>query len=218
MLNIKKNQTNKTKKYKYINNNNNSNNTVTIPILILILIIYFLIRNEGFKTSFVKSKHNNKTYEIQDYNEDDQKIGDYIGKIEVFITKFVDYLVKKYPNDDRIQRLEKNSKDTVYKESIFDKDTSSYTINKGEEISICLRQKNKNKTIHDFNTLKFVIIHELGHVMTISEGHTEEWLSNFRFLLREAEKAGLYKPVNYSSNNINYCGVDVTHNPYYNSI
>ena len=132
--------------------------------------------------------------------------------------KFADYLSQNHPNDERIIRLIENLEDTEFKESPFEKGTSSFTINKGELVSLCLRQKNKPKDIHDLNTLMFVVIHELGHVMTVSEGHTQEWMDNFRFLLREAEKCGIYEPVDYSRENINYCGVDVTHNPYYNNV
>lgn len=200
------------------NSNTNSTNKFVIPIIILIMVIVFLVKNEGFTTRLLKSKTNNKKYEIQEYNHKDQDVANLMGTINIFIDNFSTYLINKYPNDERIQRLIKNLKNTEYKESVFEPGTSSYTINKGEEISVCLRQKNQNKTIHDLNTLKFVIIHELGHVITISEGHTDEWYDNFKFLLREARKAGLYNPVNYSNKNINYCGVDVTHNPYYNSI
>jgi len=193
-----------------------------IPIIIIIVLICFIIKKEGFNTVLKKCDYNNKKYEVQDsyYNK---KIVNLIGKIDITIDKFVNYLLKSYNNPNskwykNIRRLEKNLFNTKFKESPFEKNTSSYTINKGEVISICLRQKNKNKTIHDFNTLMFVVIHELAHVMSIKEGHTTEWMDNFRFLLKEGEKAEIYTPINYSINNMNYCGVDVTHNPYYNSI
>ena len=187
-----------------------------IPIIVLILTITLLIKNEGFATIFKTSKHNNKSYEVQDV-KDSQQVANLMGKIELKINKFTKYLIDKYPNDERIIRLQDNLEEIKYKESPFEKGTSSYTINKGELMSICLRQKNALKEIHDLNTLMFVVIHELGHVMTLSTGHTQEWMNNFRFLLKEAEQCGIYNPVDYSEENINYCGVDVTHNPYYNS-
>ena len=187
-----------------------------IPIIVLILTITLLIKNEGFATIFKTSKHNNKSYEVQDV-KDSQQVANLMGKIELKINKFTKYLIDKYPNDERIIRLQDNLEEIKYKESPFEKGTSSYTINKGELMSICLRQKNALKEIHDLNTLMFVVIHELGHVMTLSTGHTQEWINNFRFLLKEAEQYGIYNPVDYSEENINYCGVDVTHNPYYNS-
>ena len=44
----------------------------------------------------------------------------------------------------------------------------------------------------DDNTILFVIIHELAHVMSLSVGHTEEFWSNMKFLLEQAESINLY--------------------------
>ena len=54
---------------------------------------------------------------------------------------------------------------------------TSYTINKGSYIGLCLENK-------DINTLFFVLLHELAHVGTKSVGHTQEFLEFFRFLLK----------------------------------
>ena len=66
--------------------------------------------------------------------------------------------------------------------------------------------------------IAFVLIHELAHVMSITEGHTPEFMTHFRFLLQEAAAANLYEPINYNDDPITYCGVRVTHNPYFNNV
>jgi hypothetical protein len=60
-----------------------------------------------------------------------------------------------------------------------------------------------------------VAIHELGHIMTVSIGHTAEFWQNFRFLLKNAIDLGLYKPIDYKKKPAAYCGMDITDNPYY---
>ena len=80
---------------------------------------------------------------------------------------------------------------------------------------LCLRQKNSNKSIHDDNLLMFVIIHELAHIMSQSVGHNNEFYDNFKFLLRESVKKGIYNPVDFQKTPVNYCGINVTNNPYY---
>ena len=67
----------------------------------------------------------------------------------------------------------------------------------------------------DENTLTFVAIHELSHVMTESVGHKKEFWENFKFLLKNAVNMGIYKPVDYKKNPQPYCGMDITDNPYY---
>ena len=62
----------------------------------------------------------------------------------------------------------------------------------------------------------FVAIHELSHVASESIGHNKEFWDNFKFLLKEATDAGVYKMVDYSSNNTEYCGMTITDNPYFN--
>ena len=82
-------------------------------------------------------------------------------------------------------------------------------------MALCLREKKGNHPFHDYNTLQFVMIHEMAHITSISEGHNQEFINNFRFLLREAKALGYYEPINYSKTPIDYCGIKVTNNPYY---
>ena len=115
--------------------------------------------------------------------------------------------------------MSKNLKSTIIEEAPHKDGESTYTINKGELMKICLRKKIKNKPFHTLNTLMFVVIHELAHVISESIGHNEEFITNFRFLLKEAPKYDIdYEPIDYSENSMEYCGVKVTHNPFYNHV
>ena len=51
--------------------------------------------------------------------------------------------------------------------------------------------------------------------MTESIGHTKEFWQNFKFLLKDAVKMGIYKPVDYKKKPKSYCGMNITDNPYY---
>jgi hypothetical protein len=51
--------------------------------------------------------------------------------------------------------------------------------------------------------------------MTESVGHTDEFWQNFKFLLENAVELKLYTPVDYKKEPENYCGMDITDNPYY---
>src|SRR5690606_25870581 len=60
---------------------------------------------------------------------------------------------------------------------------TSFTKNKGEEISLCLREKQSgNNNFHELNDLLFVFIHELAHVVSIEVNHGAEFWTNFKFL------------------------------------
>ncbi|KAI9206568.1 uncharacterized protein BJ171DRAFT_597244 [Polychytrium aggregatum] len=64
---------------------------------------------------------------------------------------------------------------------------TSYTVNKGTLISMCIRDRQTGEVIPP-NLLMYVMLHELAHVASASEGHNGEFLENFRFLKREAHR------------------------------
>ena len=88
----------------------------------------------------------------------------------------------------------------------------AYSVNKGEELSICIREKDTEKFL-DMNIVIFVAIHELSHIMSKSTGHTDEFWDNMKYLLEEGNKVGIYNPVDYSKNPVNYCGMEINSTP-----
>lgn len=159
-----------------------------------------------------RSTVNGKSYGIQEMLPNAGLSADKIAKLEGFTTDLLEYLAARHPKDVRTRRLLDNLADIKMEESPFEDDTSSYTVNKGELIALCIRNK-EDKDFHDWNTLLFVLIHELAHVASITTGHNQEFIRNFKWLLERANEAGLYQPVDYSKNPITYCGVRVTNNP-----
>lgn len=96
-----------------------------------------------------------------------------------------------------------------------DRDTS-YTIDKGAEIALCLRHASppsKVEEIHDLNTLTFVALHELTHLGIEETGHSLVFMRTFQFLLESAEEAGIYKSPDYYNHPKEYCGIVITYNP-----
>lgn len=159
-----------------------------------------------------RSTVNGKLYGVQEMLPNANLTADRIAKLEQFTNEFMSYLGAKYPKDIRTRRILDNLAEIKMEESPFEDDTSSYTVNKGELIALCIRNK-ENKDFHDWNTLLFVLIHELGHVASVTTGHNQEFITNFKWLLERANEAGLYTPVDYSKSPITYCGVRVTNNP-----
>jgi hypothetical protein len=87
---------------------------------------------------------------------------------------------------------------------------TSYTVNKGEHIYMCIRDDNR---IIDENTIFFVALHELAHIMTISTGHTKEFWTNFRLILKYAIASGLYSYEPYHQRPRAYCGIQIKNTP-----
>jgi hypothetical protein len=142
-----------------------------------------------------------------------------IAKVKQNIQKIVGlYKQDEYVSDKPTQLLvERYRPDSILENSVTSKDTS-YSENKGEKIVICLRDKNDPPAYPfvDMNTVMFVVLHEMAHLMTaeLSSGkHTPEFWANFRRLLEDASRIGIYTPVNYAKSPVDYCGMKITDSP-----
>ncbi len=79
----------------------------------------------------------------------------------------------------------------------------AYTDNKSE-ITLCLVDPDTNQE-YDSNTIMYVALHELAHVVSEGIGHGEEFRQNFSKLLLEGEKLGFYDPTKPMTTT--YCGI-----------
>ena len=177
---------------------------------LFIIFIYLLYQYHYYsKIETVVSKIDNRNYEVQ-VKEDSQEAADLIAKIREKLVLLVSHLIKTYPNDDRIERFKTNFNPDRLKEGIDNPNYTSYSINKGEQIVLCLRTNNK---LMDLNTMMFVVLHEMAHVCSISIGHTEEFWSNFKWILEESINIGIYKKQDFKLQNVEYCGMTITDSP-----
>jgi hypothetical protein len=67
----------------------------------------------------------------------------------------------------------------------------SYTVNK-KDMYLCLR--NEKREYFNKNMIMYVSLHELGHVVCPSIGHTPEFYEIFDRLLNKAIALGIYNP------------------------
>jgi hypothetical protein len=187
-----------------------------IEKIIIVIVTYFLLyliwvfyqeRNH----SFVKSKIDGNSYRVRNLNDKvDQKTADLIAKIVKKINLLIKHLEKTFPDDERTILLTTRFDPKNITEGNGEKNVTSYSINKGEKIVLCLRNRDDNSKLIDLNTILFVVIHELGHVISKSIGHTDEFWDNFKWLLDEAINIGIYQYEDYDINPVKYCGMTIT--------
>lgn len=128
-----------------------------------------------------------------------------------------DFVNKK----SQIEYLKKNYNPDAISESSPNNQYTSYSINKGEKIVFCLRSKTPPYDLVDLNTLMFVSIHELGHLMTRAIGHPPEFWENMKSLLKEAinnvkvpnTNQPIYIAQNFDQKPVKYCGMNITSTP-----
>jgi len=187
-------------------------NTEGFIIIIVTLIAAYYIYNYYSEYGLIKVKSNidNNEYTVQ-IKDDSLEAANLIATVRERLLVLMEHLEKSYGNDDkRVMLLKKNFRPDRLKEGVTTPGYTSYSVNKGEQIILCLRN---NDELVDINTLFFVVLHEFAHLATESIGHTEEFWDNFRWILEESINIGLYIKQDFNIKNVEYCGMSLTSSP-----
>ena len=185
--------------------------TYLLCIVLLYFVYTYFVRKRLFLVK-VKAK-NGKSYLVRNLNNKSDA-ADIVGELSDNLQKLCDDCESKKdtPKKEEITRLVKNFKSREITENIPGSQHVAYSVNKGQELSICIRKKDSEEFM-DRNTIRFVAIHELAHIMTKSSGHTKEFWDNMKYLLEQAVASGMYKAVDYSKFPVDYCGMKITDTP-----
>jgi len=180
--------------------------------VLLVTIIYIYFENKVKEVEYIVSSRDGKKYLVQ--NQKDKLEAAYLlSTIKDNLVNLMKEVDKEGNNKKAVDRMKNNFNPNNITESSQNSKYTSYSINKGEKMVFCLRSRDENNNLEELNILMFVAIHELAHTMTKSIGHTEEFWNNFRYLLKNARKMGIYKRVNYNKTPKRYCGMDITDDP-----
>lgn len=171
----------------------------------------------NYPTVYVTSTVDGKQYKVRDM-PDKQNAANLMAKLRARLEKLCNTLEKKYPDKPQVKQMVRNFRadPSRFIESTPDSEHTSSTVNKGETIYMCLRQREAGdeSLVHE-NVMTFVALHELAHVITESIGHGPDFWNNFGWLLKEAEAINVYKYTDFAAHPVNYCGVYITDSPRY---
>ena len=188
------------------------NEITLIVITITILIIFYYYNKKDI--CYYKSSIDEKFYlvrNIKDKNKASYMIGKIVKDLKL-LTNTCKRNIKKFPHMKLyINRMHNRINGIIFRESSAYSPYTSYTINKGDEMVLCLRSKRTNK-IHNYNILIYVAIHEIGHVACPEIGHTKLFFKINKFLLEQAIESNIYTYDNYNINNKSYCGMNIGNN------
>lgn len=181
--------------------------------IILFIVLYFSITYYNNRNhTYVKADDGNE-YRVQ-IAEDNKESANLLSDAITRVKALLDHLKKSESQDIRTKTLiSRFNPDNITENDPQEMESgvTSYTVNKGEKIVVCLRQRNNNFV--EINTLMYVIIHELAHICDLtSEQHDEKFWNNFEWLLEHAVNIGIYNYVDYSKDQEPYCGMNITSN------
>ena len=185
---------------------------------IILFVVGFIIKiyfeSDMFHLKCIVSDEDGNTYCVRETPKL-ELVADLLARTTEKLKQLVAYLKEEYPNRENVKRLAEKFNPKKISETLPTSKYTAYSENKGEKLAFCTTTTKEGSKLIDENTLTFVAIHELGHVMTESVGHTKEFWQNFKFLLKNAVKIGIYEPIDYKKKPKNYCGMKITDNPYY---
>ena len=165
----------------------------------------------------VKSSVDGRTYKVRDM-ADKQQAADLMANVRLKILLLYNTLKEKFPDKPQIRQWVQNfSPDpNRFEEATPDAEHTSYSVNKGEKVHLCLRQREgESEALVSENVMVFVSLHEMGHVITPSVGHGPDFWNNFAWLLKQAEAINIYQFQDFKAHPVAYCGLSITDSPSY---
>lgn len=178
-------------------------------IFIIVIILFLYIKNFYAEVTYVKSTIDGRNYLVRKL-KDRQQASDMLASINADLQKLINHLVAKFPDRKEIKQLFENYNPNNISEGSAQSGYTSYSVNKGERLILCIRQKDAIDSFVDKNVVMYVAIHELSHLATESIGHDQTFWDNFKFILQEAVSIGIYKKIDFANNPSPYCGLKIS--------
>jgi hypothetical protein len=169
-------------------------------------IICMYVRRYYAEVEYMVSHVDGRNYLVRKM-PDNQEAADRLALLNQKLSKLVQHVSTAFADNPDALRLAKNFNPDNVSEGGMENGYTSYSVNKGERIVMCIRQR--DGSFVDEDVVMYVAVHELAHLMTAEVGHTPTFWANFRFLLREAIEANLYKVVDFAEHPRDYCGIKI---------
>jgi WLM domain len=171
---------------------------------------YAFVKGERSEVEYVRSNVDQRTYlvqKIQKGGATSMQAADALGKIVTDIEALIRHLKEKYPKDERVILIDKRFDPAAISEGSSHTGYTSYSVNKGESVVLCLRQE--DDSFAPPNVVMYVALHELSHLGTKEVGHPPSFWSTFSFILKEAVAIGIYKKQDFAKEPQAFCGITV---------
>jgi len=192
-----------------------------IPWIFLITVIIVAYTAMYFKSgrypmALTESKVDKEYYLVRNL-PDKQEAADRLARVRGKILRLRKFLKQSHMDKPFVKQMIDNFDCTAsrFSESTPDAQYTSYSVNKGEKVFMCLRQRDAKEELVSENIILFVALHEMSHVGTASIGHTPEFWNHFAWVLKQAEETHIYEYTDFAAHPVEYCGVHITDSPTY---
>jgi hypothetical protein len=189
--------------------------------IFIIIVLFFCLRiyyeSDAYNLKCIIASEDGNRYCVRERDKL-ELAANLLAKVTQKMKDIVAYIKEKHPTNLRTIRLVEGFNPKTICETLPTSELTAFSENKGEKIAFCLNTTKEGNRLIDINTLTFVALHELSHIMTKSIGHKQEFWQNFKFILQNAKEAGIYEPIDYKKEPQEYCGMKINDNPYYDLV
>jgi len=187
---------------------------MTQEILVGILIIIIIYLLYSIKTSgLVHAEFEGQIYLVQDHENKSQAI-DFLKRLKNDLDKIAQKSLERAKDDknsdfeEYISIIVRRLNTVFIREVEKDSPYTSYSVNKGEELVFCLRNKETHE-FYDYNKVLYVAVHEIAHIGCPEVGHTKLFFELNKYILETAKNNNMYTMVDYNTNPEEYCGIQI---------
>lgn len=179
-------------------------------LFVMTFVLLMYLYSNSSEVELVKSSVDGRTYLVRSL-PNKREAADVLARLNEKLVRLVRHVMAKHGKQNPgVVRLYRNFDPNNVSEGGIEHGYTSFSVNKGEKIVMCVRQKDRENTFVDENLLVYVAVHELAHLMTRDVGHSNSFWDNFKFLLKEAVSIGIYEKIDYARNPKDYCGIRIS--------
>lgn len=180
---------------------------------VFLVLLVFYVGNGWRDADLVSSRVDGRRYIVR-RAKDSAEAADLLARLNARATAVIEWALRLHGGEDRTMLLSERYDPGALSEGSPEAGYTSYSVNKGEKIVMCLRSRREGGTdpgeLEDENTLTYVLLHEMAHICTRETGHTPAFWENFAWLIGGAVAVGVYKDRDYGRFPANYCGITIT--------
>jgi len=176
----------------------------------------FALKQSNYDMAHVESTVDKQKYIVRNL-PDKQEAADRLARTRAKLLRLMRDLKQADGKKPFVEQMIRNfdADPSRFSESTPDANYTSYSVNKGEKVFMCLRQRNEKEELVNENIITFVALHEMAHIGTVDIGHTPLFWNNFGWLLKRAEEIQIYEYTDFSAHPVEYCGIRITDQPTY---
>jgi len=182
---------------------------IIVALVALIIYLIYSIKNNGL----VHAEFDGQIYMVQEH-KDKMKAVDLLIKLKNDLAVIAQKSLERAQSENNkdyinyISIILSKLKTVFIREVEKDSPYTSYSVNKGEELVFCLRNK-ETFEFYDYNKILYVAVHEIAHIGCPEVGHTKLFFELNKYLLETAQQNGLYNFIDYNTTPEEYCGIQI---------